>query len=206
MVVRLHRTTDDGVSFTVYEVWQFERWNYWRCREQLKLLIAFCDQARRLISYSGYELSDEDIEALRTGRVMPVAAMEKIHRVSWYPDDYACIRDKVTKEIEDWPLVQKAYESGNMTGLSMRRSTDSRKRRRGAGTAMSRRPTRWRRRPIPLTSRMRTNHLGHLALRPARASLVVDHRGRRRSMPRVALHRIDRHSDLDGRSTEGRVQ
>lgn len=117
VVVRLYRTTDDGVSFTTYEVWQFERWNYWRCREQLKLLIVFCDQAHRLISYSGYELPDEDIEALRTGRVMPVAAMEKIHQVSWYPDDYACIRDKVTKEIEDWPLVQKAYESGQYDRL-----------------------------------------------------------------------------------------
>ncbi|MGK5065182.1 hypothetical protein [Janthinobacterium sp. LB3P112] len=112
VAVRLYRSTDDGVSFTTYEVWSFERWNYWRCREQIKLLIAFCDQAHRLISYAGYELPNEDIEALQVCKAMPAVIMKKIHQVSWYPDDYACLRDKVTKETEDWPLIQKQYEDG----------------------------------------------------------------------------------------------
>lgn len=117
VIVRLYRTTDDGVSFTTYEVWEFERWNYWRCREQLKLLIIFCDQAHRLISYSGYEIPDEDIETLRSCKAMPSGVLRKIHQVGWYPDDYACIRDKVTKEVEDWPLIQKQYEEGRYESL-----------------------------------------------------------------------------------------
>jgi len=117
VAVRLYRTTDDGVSFTTYEVWDFERWNYHRCREQLKLLITFCDQASRLISYSGYELPNEDIEALRACKVIPAMVMKKIHQVGWYPDDYACLKNKVTKETDDWPQIQKQYEEGRYENL-----------------------------------------------------------------------------------------
>jgi len=117
VAVRLYRTTDDGVSFTAYEVWDFERWNYEHCREQLKLLITFCDQASRLISYAGYELPNEDIEALRACKVMPAMVMKKIHQVGWYPDDYACLKDKVTKETDDWPQIKKQYEEGRYESL-----------------------------------------------------------------------------------------
>lgn len=113
VVIRLSRVTNDGVRFTVYDVWQFERWNYWRCREQIKLLITFCDQAHRLISYSGYELNDEDIKSLMSHSVMPIGIISTIHLATWFPDDYACLRDKVTKEIDEWPLIKEQYEKSN---------------------------------------------------------------------------------------------
>lgn len=117
VVVRLSRKTDDGVSFTVYEVWEFERWNYWRCREQIKLLITFCDQSHGLISYSGYELAHEDIKALVSGSAMPAEVMGRIYHDTWFPDDYASLRSKVTKEIDEWKEIQATYEKGHFERL-----------------------------------------------------------------------------------------
>jgi len=81
------------------------------------LLITFCDQAHQLISYSGYELQHEDINALVMGSVMPAVVMNRIHSVAWYPDDYACFSDKVTKEIEDWPSIKRQYEASKYESL-----------------------------------------------------------------------------------------
>ncbi|KGM38692.1 hypothetical protein JY96_21185 [Aquabacterium sp. NJ1] len=119
VVVRTTRRTDDGVEFHTYEVWEFERWNYWRCREQYKLLIAFCDQAsaKHLLSYGGYELEREHIDAIQRQRVLPVTVLRSVGSIDWYPDDYACLRDPVTREVEDWPSVQKAYIEGKYDSL-----------------------------------------------------------------------------------------
>lgn len=119
VVVRLNRKTDDGAVFSTYQVWEFERWNYWRCREQYKLLVAFCDQAqaKHLVSYGGYELDRADFDALRSAKVLPVAVMSRLGQIGWYPDDYACLRDPVTKEAEDWPSIKKAYEDGKLDEL-----------------------------------------------------------------------------------------
>lgn len=119
VVVRLKRTTDDGAVFSTYQAWEFERWNYWRCREQYKLLVAFCDQAqaKHLISYGGYELDQADFDALRSAKVLPVSIMNRLGQVGWCPDDYACLRDPVTKEVEDWPSIKKAYENSKLDEL-----------------------------------------------------------------------------------------
>lgn len=113
IVVRLFRKTDDGVNFTVYEVWEFERWNYSPCREQIKLLIAFCGRAHGLITYDGYELPAEDIKSLVSGSVIPSIVLKISLPVTWYPDDYASIKDEVTKEMDEWPSIQKEYERGS---------------------------------------------------------------------------------------------
>ena len=111
VVVCLTRETDDGVCFKVYEVWQFERWNYSKCREQIKMLIAFCGQASGLFSYDGYEMSLEDIKLLISGTAIPAVVMKRCNLVTWYPDDYASLKDAVTKEVDEWPRVRREYES-----------------------------------------------------------------------------------------------
>jgi hypothetical protein len=112
VVVRLRRTTSDGLEFTVYETWEFERWSYWRCREQLKLLIAFCDQARDLVTSAGYELPEDKLDGLRTGRTLAAIALDRVGTVGWFPDDYASLREEVTQEAADWPAVKDAYIKG----------------------------------------------------------------------------------------------
>ncbi|MDW5419286.1 hypothetical protein R6242_22190 [Iodobacter sp. CM08] len=117
VIIKLSRCTDDNVKFYTYEVWDFERWNYWRCREQLKLLICFCDQANSIISYSGYELPDEEIKLITSYKSLPVIAVNTIHQVAWYPEDYASLRFKVDKEADDWILVEKEYLNSKLQSL-----------------------------------------------------------------------------------------
>lgn len=115
--VRLKRCTDDGVSFICYEVWEFERWNYWRCREQIKLLIAFCDQTHSFISFSGYELPDESLTALCSKKVVPSVILDKINQVQWYPEDYASMRFEVTNEVGEWLTVKEQYQKGSYEAM-----------------------------------------------------------------------------------------
>jgi hypothetical protein len=117
LVVKLHRSTLDGIVFDTYQVWEFERWNYWRCREQLKLLIAFCDEAHSIISYAGYELPREAIDAMVEGHSMPSDLLGKVSHVAWYPDDYASIKHKVTLEIDEWRDVEKKYRDEKYSEL-----------------------------------------------------------------------------------------
>lgn len=112
VVVRLQRTTSDGLAFEVYETWEFERWSYWRCREQLKLLIAFCDQARGLVTYAGYEVPEDKLDGLKSGRTLAAIALDRVGHVGWFPDDYASMRDKVTEEPTDWPTIRDEYVKG----------------------------------------------------------------------------------------------
>lgn len=119
LVIRLERSTSDGVKFTVFETWEFGRWNYWRCREQIKLLICFCDQASAAsrFSYGGYEIPEPDIEALKGRKPVAAALMQRVGSVAWYPEDYASLRFDVTKEVDDWALIRESYEKSGLPKL-----------------------------------------------------------------------------------------
>lgn len=119
VVVRLQRCTEDGVNFVVYEVWEFERWNYWRCRQQIKHLIAFCDEAREkgLINFAGYELESDKLALLEAGRILPVTVLDRLNASAWYPEDYASLTSQVTEESYDWAQVQKTYTEGSVGSI-----------------------------------------------------------------------------------------
>jgi hypothetical protein len=88
-VVRLSRTTDDGVKFHTFEKWAFEPWNYNKSRNDIQSLIAFCEKAASLyrLSFTGYELSQASLEVLRSGQMLPVKPL-KLRTSVWYPDNY----------------------------------------------------------------------------------------------------------------------
>jgi hypothetical protein len=109
IVVRLHHTTADGVKFETFEAYEFERWNYSRCREQLKLLVIFCEQASDFIRFNGYQMPEEEIKLLASHQAMPAVLMKRLGGVTWYPNDYASLKDKVTMEIDDWKWVKEQY-------------------------------------------------------------------------------------------------
>lgn len=119
VIIRLQRSTGDGAKFFTYHVCDFERWSYWRCRDHYKLLITFCDQAeaKGVLTYGGFELDKEELESLRSGRELPAVILKGFQQVAWYPDDYACLRDDVTKEVDDWPSVKKQYLDGHFEDL-----------------------------------------------------------------------------------------
>jgi len=119
VIVRLTHEYPNEIYFKTYECWEFERWNYEPCRQQMKLLICFCDQASRkhLISYGGYSLSTNAIRILTSQVGLPANVSKEIHQVTWHPEDYASIRFKVEQEKSEWPSVEKAYKNSTLDSL-----------------------------------------------------------------------------------------
>ena len=116
VVVRLERETAAGTPFTAYQLWQFERWNYWRCREQLKLLIAFCEQMK--IYLIGHELPIQTLDALVAGHQLPTELLSNLGSVSWHPEDYASFNFKVTREVGHWDAVAAAYQASPLPKIA----------------------------------------------------------------------------------------
>lgn len=116
VVVRLERATKGGTPFTTYQLWEFERWNYWRCRSQLKQLIAFCEQAK--IYLIGYELPLQTIDALTEGFQLPTKLLGHLGSVSWHPDDYASFNFKVAKEADEWVNVAQEYRKSQLPNIA----------------------------------------------------------------------------------------
>ncbi|MFE8645291.1 hypothetical protein ACFX58_09440 [Sphingomonas sp. NCPPB 2930] len=117
VVLRLRRSTPSDTNYTTYQLWEFERWNYWRCREQLKMLIAFCEQAR--IPIVGHELKEDAISQLLAGKQLPVSLLDRLGSVSWHPDDYASFAFEVRHETAEWLSVAKAYRESSLPGIAV---------------------------------------------------------------------------------------
>lgn len=116
VVMRMARETASGTRYTTYEVWQFERWNYGPCREQLKLLIAFCEQFR--IFVVGHELPEEVINQLVAGTQLPVSLLDRLGAMSWHPDDYAGFQFEITKERGEWLGVAEQYRKSSLPRMA----------------------------------------------------------------------------------------
>ncbi len=121
MMIKLHRTTDDGVKFATYELWRTERWNYWRSRYNIKIIIAFCEAARKndvRLFYSGYELPDDILEKLYGGKAMLASVIGKRQPPGiWQPNDYVGDQFKGSKESDEWESVQNEYGRENFERL-----------------------------------------------------------------------------------------
>lgn len=85
-----------GVTFRRFEICEFQRWNYERCREHLKLVFKFLEQCQEefqyrspSISFDGISLEDEVIEQLCHGKLLPAQLSKDFYRHQiWYPEDY----------------------------------------------------------------------------------------------------------------------
>ncbi|MBK3802675.1 hypothetical protein GAY33_26295 [Azospirillum brasilense] len=80
----------DRQRLVTVEQWETEPWSYHPCREQLKAIMLWAEQARRprSIRLMGYALSDDIYDALRGRRVLPVDALRASQLRPWYPGDY----------------------------------------------------------------------------------------------------------------------
>lgn len=119
VIVRLTHEYPGDITFKTYECWEFERWNYWRCREQIKLLICFCDQAskKHVVSYGGYSLSSAAIRTLSSQLGLPVVIAKEIHQSSWSPEDYASLRFEVNCEKKEWEGIKETYIKSKLDSL-----------------------------------------------------------------------------------------
>ena len=122
VVIELTYKLDSGETFTYYEPWEFERWNYRKCRDDIKLLIAFVDQAagRGLMNPPfGVELPSADIDSLLNGRTIFASIWKgRTARYSaWHPAEYASMRGGVRQEQEEWLSVADAYRKLNLDDI-----------------------------------------------------------------------------------------
>ena len=116
IVMRMRHETPSGTHFTTYEVWQFERWNYGPCRQDLKLLLAFCEQFR--VFTVGHELPEEDLDQLVRGAQLPVTLLDRLGAMSWHPDDYAGFRFEITQERGEWLGVAERYRKSSLPKIA----------------------------------------------------------------------------------------
>jgi hypothetical protein len=107
--------TESGKKFPTYEVWEFQRWNYPKCRLYFKALVLWLEKAQkqRLLGWRGVELPRDIFRGLRTGDLLPVDAMKaRRSGCAWYPDDYTTPLDHsaCAKESEELHLVEEIYQ------------------------------------------------------------------------------------------------
>ncbi len=105
VIIKFRNKTIEGVEYYTYEVLEIERWNYHKCRSELKELICFCEAAR--IPFWGYELSDDSIKQFREATRLPVDIITKERHNIWYPDDYASNQFEVKKEVDEWEYIKE---------------------------------------------------------------------------------------------------
>lgn len=117
VVMRVTKETPSGKEFTTYEKWQFERWNYHRCRTELKTLLAFCDQMR--LHVVGHELPEHALDQLLSGRSLPATLFQGVGSATWHPDDYANFGFKVHHEVGEWLGVAAEYRKSGLPELAM---------------------------------------------------------------------------------------
>ena len=116
-VLRLHRMTPSGTHYLTFELWEFQRWNYWRCREQLKFLIAFCEQMR--IPTVGHELKEDVIRRLLAGDQLPAVLLDRLGASAWSPDDYASFRFEIRHEFSEWASIATSYRESDLPNLAI---------------------------------------------------------------------------------------
>ena len=104
IVIEIDHTTADGVTYTTYEWWDSERWNYWRARLHAKTLMLFCARAhaQHRLDYSGRVVKDDLFESLLDGRILVADALRKspLGGSAWYPDDYISTEAESAKAAE----------------------------------------------------------------------------------------------------------
>lgn len=80
----------NGVRFYKYEYSEFQRWNYIRCREHLKLMFMFMkelDNHHEGFNFRGCSLDDNTIEQLIRRKLFPSQIEDKLNNNSWHPYD-----------------------------------------------------------------------------------------------------------------------
>ncbi len=96
----------NGIEFKSYEVWESERWNYWRCRHCLKSIMMFCEKSR--IDYDGILLEPDTMKQLFYGDAMAVEEI-KLHREIWYPDQLLWDDDR-NPELDELNSIKSFYK------------------------------------------------------------------------------------------------
>jgi hypothetical protein len=106
----------DGHEFHTYEVWEAGRWNYEKCRLDLKAIALFCqrlNRKRNVVFFMGGSLPEEQFNAV-TGLTRHVAEFVEEGllglRPKWHPEDFVSDAPHLAKETHEMPRVLVEYD------------------------------------------------------------------------------------------------
>lgn len=112
VVIHISNRVND-VSFDTFEVWDAERWNYWRCRYYLKSLMWFTERAG--INWKGVLVPKEHFNEIFEGEHMAVDYLSH-YRSVWYPDQLFW-EDDSNLERDEISAIKKFYEDERVSPL-----------------------------------------------------------------------------------------
>jgi len=98
--------SEAGVGYKTYEIWESERWNYWRCRYCLKALMMFCERSR--VRYDGLLLSLNAMNSLFDGTEIVNSVVEACGE-SWAPDQLLW-GDERNLELSELEALKEFYQ------------------------------------------------------------------------------------------------
>lgn len=116
VAIELTNKTPSDQKYITYELLEIQRWNYWRCREQLKLLIAWAQSV--YIGVNGYELDQSALDALEQGQVLPRAVFGIYPQIDWHPTDYASLSVPVKFETKEWDTVLDTFKKSHLSSIT----------------------------------------------------------------------------------------
>ncbi|EJG2388461.1 conjugal transfer protein TraE [Kluyvera ascorbata] len=99
-----YKTTVNDVEFFKYEYAEFQRWNYKKCRDELKVMFKFMSELEKRYTgfhFSGCSLDDSEIEQLVRRKLFPSQIENKLGNGSWYPQE---LSGEVSYSSEDMNL------------------------------------------------------------------------------------------------------
>lgn len=101
--------TVNRLSFQTYEVWESERWNYSKCRYDLKYMMRFCERAH--ISYTGVLINPDQRQRLFGGEELACTVFRR-PKTPWHPDTLLW-NDERNPERHELQTINECYaESG----------------------------------------------------------------------------------------------
>lgn len=111
LVAEYEIIAEDGTRLITYELYEDMDWNHWRCRDEYKMAIAFCQLSRVPVKYTGYELPTDSFNRLINGQNFIVSELARRKQLAWYPEDLIpSDPDSAWKDNSDWKYVRKAME------------------------------------------------------------------------------------------------
>ncbi|WP_239424407.1 hypothetical protein [Vibrio galatheae] len=98
-------------SVRVYDVLKSERWNYKKCRVQLKTLMLFCQKTG--ISFDGVRLTSANFSQLFHSERFPVEILQNANTThAWFPDALLWDNEERNPEYGELATVFECYSKG----------------------------------------------------------------------------------------------
>jgi len=106
VIVELEKVVN-GVSLKTYDVFDELRWNYVKCRRDIKLIMMFCNKTG--IRFDGYELPEAAYSSLRNNSILAASVLNG-KRDLWYADQLMW-NDERNLEQDELSSIGRYYSS-----------------------------------------------------------------------------------------------